>query len=261
MAALQHNFEGGWRLDAKLRLANYKHEFNFFNTDGNGKNPLSQQNYVTSVFRGIGTGYSYTYANDGVTLSPNALVLENTIIDRNRPLNELATNINLTKAFRTGAARHNLTIGGFVARTDARDYNVQMRYLSEFKDQPRIVNLTYTDSSGASRIATRNGVLAVPGYANRWAASNRAALYVTDEISTDRWNIDFGVRVENQTGRVEAEKTATAPTARASPLLGNGFVQPLQPSRKRLGRGRRRELQGHQSLQRLCKLLSWLLLP
>lgn len=210
MAALQHNFEGGWKLDARLRLANYKHEFNFFNTDGNGKNPLSQTAYVTSVFRGVGTGYAYTYANDGATLIPNAPVLENTIIDRNRPLNELASSINLTKSFLTGAARHNLTIGTFVARTEARDFNVQLRYLSEFKDQPRIVNLTYVDSFGVTKTATRNGVLAVPGYTNRYATSNRSALFVTDEISTSRWNIDFGARVENQTGRVEAEKTATA---------------------------------------------------
>lgn len=218
MAALQHNFEGGWKLDAKLRLANYKHEFNFFNTDGNGKNPLSQTAYVTSVFKGIGSGYAYTYANDGVTLSPNALVLENTIIDRNRPLNEIASNLNLTKGFMTGAARHNLTIGAFVARTEARDFNVQIRYLSEFKDQPRILNLTYVDSTGATKTATRNGVLAVPGYTNRYATSNRSALYLTDEISTARWNIDVGARVENQTGRVEAEKSATAANSQGLPV-------------------------------------------
>jgi outer membrane receptor protein involved in Fe transport len=35
-------------------------------------------------------------------------------------------------------------------------------------------------------------------------------VYLTDEISLNRFHIDFGVRVENQTGRVEAEKSATA---------------------------------------------------
>src|SRR5215203_227213 len=34
MADLQHNFTNNWKLSAKLRSANYKHEFNFFNTDG-----------------------------------------------------------------------------------------------------------------------------------------------------------------------------------------------------------------------------------
>ncbi|HKH62544.1 MAG TPA: TonB-dependent receptor [Flavitalea sp.] len=210
MAALEHNFQNDWKFNARLRVANYEHEFNFFNTDGNGKNPLSQSAYVTSVFKGKGTGYAYTYANDGVTLDPNALVLENTIIDRNRPLNELATNLNLSKSFETGTAKHYVTIGGFVSRTEARDFNVQMRYLSEFKDQPRILNLTYVDSLNATKTATRNGVLALPGYTNRFSSSNKAAIYLTDEISLNRFHIDFGVRVENQTGRVEAEKSATA---------------------------------------------------
>ncbi|MFN2440395.1 MAG: TonB-dependent receptor domain-containing protein, partial [Chitinophagaceae bacterium] len=93
---------------------------------------------------------------------------------------------------------------------EARDYNVQIRYLSEFKDQPRIVNVTYVDSIGATKTATRNGVLAAPGYANRFSASNKTALYLTDEIAVNRFNIDFGVRVENQDGRIDAEKSATA---------------------------------------------------
>lgn len=218
MAAMQHNFEGNWKFDAKLRLANYQHEFNFFNTDGNGKNPLSQSAYVTSVLKGIGTGFSYTYANDGTALNPAALVLENTIIDRNRPLSELASNINLSKSFETGNARHNLTVGAFVARTEARDYNVQIRYLAEFKNQPRIVNVTYIDSAAATKTATRNGVLAAPGYANRFSASNKTSLYLTDEIAVNRFNIDFGVRVENQSGRVEAEKSATANNSQGIPV-------------------------------------------
>jgi outer membrane receptor protein involved in Fe transport len=223
MAALQHNFEGNWRFDAKFRLANYEHEFNFFNTDGNGKNPLSQGAYVTSVLKGRGTGFSYTYANDGTTLNPAALVLENTIIDRNRPLSELASNLNLLKTFETGTAKHNVAIGGFIARTEARDFNVQMRYLSEFKDQPRILNVSYVDSLGAAKTATRNGVLALPGYANRFSSSNKVALYLTDEISINRFNIDFGVRVENQSGRIDAEKSATAVNSQGiSVAWGNG---------------------------------------
>lgn len=210
MAAFQHNFGEGWRFDSKLRIANYQHEFNFFNTDGNGKNPLTQQAYLTKILKGVSAGSSFTYANDGTTLTPNALVLENTIIDRNRPLNEIASQANISKSFMTGSARHNLNFGSFIARTEATDFNVQIRYLSEFKNQPRLINISYTDSFGVAKNATRNGVLAVPGYTNRLLASNKTALFFSDEIAAGRFNIDFGARVERQTGRINAEKSATA---------------------------------------------------
>ena len=210
MAAFQHNFDNNWKVDAKLRIANYQHEFNFFNTDGNGKNPLTQFAYLTKILTGKQAGSSFTYANDGTTLNPNALVLENTIIDRNRPINEIASSVNISKAFTTGKAKHNLNIGTFVSRTEATDFNVQIRYLSEFKDQPRLINVSYTDSSGVAKTATRNGVMSAPGYANRWSTSNKTALFVTDEIAIGRFNIDFGVRAEGQRGRVNVEKSATA---------------------------------------------------
>jgi len=218
MAAFRYSFNNDWNLDAKLRIANYQHEFNFFNTDGNGKNPLTQQAYLTKILKGVAAGASFTYANDGTTLNPNALVLENTIIDRNRPLNEIASAINLSKAFMTGEAKHNLNIGTFVSRTEAGDFNAQIRYVSEFKDQPRLINISFTDSSGAAKTATRNGVMSLPGYTNRWSTSNKTALFLTDEIVAGRFNIDFGVRVEGQKGRINAEKSTTALNADGIPV-------------------------------------------
>lgn len=217
MAALQHNFGNDWRFDAKLRIANYQHEFNFFNTDGNGKNPLTQQAYLTKILKGVAAGAKYTYANDGATVDPNALVLENTIIDRNRPLNEMAAQVNIAKSFTTGTAKHNVNLGTFIARTEATDYNVQMRYLSEFKDQPRLVNIAYTDSFGVAKTATKNGVLALPGYANKLLASNKTAFFISDEVAAGKFNIDFGARVEHQAGRINAENAATANNADGIP--------------------------------------------
>lgn len=210
MAAFQHNFGNNWKFDAKLRIANYQHEFNFFNPDGNGKNPLTQQAYLTKILKGVAAGASYTYADDGTTVNPNALVLENTIIDRNRPLNEISSQVNISKSFMTGMAKHNVNLGTFVSRTEATDYNVQIRYLSEFKDQPRLINVSYTDSFGVAKNATKNGVLAVPGYANKLLASNKTALFISDEVAAGKFNIDFGARVEHQSGRINAEKSATA---------------------------------------------------
>ena len=218
MAAFRYNFNNDWNLDAKLRIANYQHEFNFFNTDGNGKNPLTQQAYLTKILKGVAAGASFTYANDGTVLPSSALVLENTIIDRNRPLNEIASSINLSKTFMTGEAKHSLNIGTFAARTEAGDFNAQIRYVSEFKDQPRLINISFTDSAGAAKTATKNGVMSLPGYTNRWSTSNKTALFLTDEIAAGRFNIDFGVRVEGQKGRINAEKTATATNADGIPV-------------------------------------------
>ncbi|MFT3825365.1 MAG: TonB-dependent receptor [Chitinophagaceae bacterium] len=212
MADFVHNFSETLRLNVKARSANYKHEFNFFNTDGNGRNPLSQATFLTTVVP-TGTAPVYTYANDNTALPGNALVLENTIIDRNRPLNEIAGQANLTKVFQGKSSKHTVNIGTFMSHTNAIDFNFQLRYLSEYKNIPRIVNLRYTNAANVSTNYTTNGIVSAPGYTNRDLTSNRLAGFLTDEISIGKLNIDAGIRVENHTGNIIAEKSATAANA------------------------------------------------
>src|SRR5215203_146634 len=212
MADLQHNFSNDWKLSVKLRNANYKHEFNFFNTDGNGRNPLAQATFFTAVAP-TGTAPVYTYANDNTVLPANALVLENIIVDRIRPLNEIAGQMNISKVIGSGNAKQTITLGTFLSHTNSVDYNVQLRYLSEYKDRPRLLNLRYTNAAAAPAAYTTNGVVSVPGYTNKDLTSNRAAVYLTDEISMGNFNIDAGFRYEAHDGRVLAEKTATAANA------------------------------------------------
>jgi iron complex outermembrane recepter protein len=213
MAAFQQRFGEGWQFDAKLRTAKYQHEFNFFGVDGSGRNPISQKTFVDSVAARPpvnATSYKYTYANDGTPLNPNSLILENNITDRNRPLNEMAGTFNLSKKIDGKKATHNFNIGTFLSRTEADDYNVQIRYLSEFRDQPKVINLSYVDGAGTSRNYTVNGVRAVPGYTNKKLSSNKAAAFITDEIVFDKLRIDAGFRVETINASVNAEKTTGA---------------------------------------------------
>ena len=208
MADFQHDFGQDFKLSMKLRNASYQHEFNFFNTDGNGRNPLSQATFLTTVAP-TGTAPVYTYASDNTVVPSNALVLENTIIDRRRPLNEMAGQVNLTKTINGDQSKHVLSLGTFLSRTNAMDYNVQLRYLSEYKDIPRIINLKYANAAGVSTNYTTNGVVSAPGYTNKDLTSNREAFFLTDEASFGKLSIDAGLRVEHHVGRVIAEKTAT----------------------------------------------------
>lgn len=222
MAAFDHNFANDWKFNVKLRTANYKHEFNFFNTDGNGRNPLSQTGFL-SVVAPTGTSPIYTYANDNTPVPANALILENTIVDRNRPLNELAGNANITKIINGNNSKHVLNLGVFLSNTNAIDYNVQLRYLSEFNNSPRIVNMRYTNASSVNTNYTTNGVVSAPGYTNRNITSSRKALFLTDEMSFGKLNVDIGVRVESQNGNFIVEKTSTTANADGRAVAwGNG---------------------------------------
>ncbi|MFY8003465.1 MAG: TonB-dependent receptor domain-containing protein, partial [Chitinophagaceae bacterium] len=225
MAAFEKELSSGWKIDAKFRTAKYQHQFNFFGVDGSGRNPMTQRIFLDSIAARppqVPLNAVYSYANDGTVLNANSLVLENNMTDRDRPLNEMAGNFNLSKTFNGNKAVHTFNIGAFVARTEAGDYNVQLRYLSEFKNQPRVLNLRYTDN-GVARNYTVNGVRSVAGYTNKFLISNKAALYLTDEIVWGKLRVDLGFRVESIKGTVNAEKTSTALNADGlSVTWGNG---------------------------------------
>lgn len=213
MAAFQQNFGEGWKFDAKIRTAKYQHEFNFFGVDGSGRNPISQKVFVDSVAARPpvnASSYKYTYANDGTAVNANSLILENNITDRIRPITEMAGQINLSKIFAGNNATHNVNVGTFLSSTEAGDYNVQIRYLSEFKNQPKVLNLSYVDGGGTTRNYTVNGVRSAPGYTNKLLSSKKIAAFITDEIVINKLRIDAGFRVESLHGNINAERSASA---------------------------------------------------
>ncbi|MBP0903187.1 TonB-dependent receptor [Mariniflexile gromovii] len=188
----KHNFSEDLKLDAKLRYSKYKHQFNLF-LDGSGvsgaKAVETQAEYLAA--RGLSSG-SFTSLN-GQPLASNALLFENRILDRSRPLQELVADIKMTKT----ANQHTLTFGTFMSRSEAGDFNVVTNYLSEYNNNPDLVELSGYSINGVTNRGT--------SYGNKNISSNKIALFFTDEIKLDRWNLDFGVRYERASGDIESE--------------------------------------------------------
>lgn len=209
MADFQKEMGNGWKLNAKVRTARYQHQFNFFGTDGSGVNPLTQDVFFKTIapkaVRAV-----YTYANDNTAVNSSAKMLQNNITDRVRPMTDLSSLVTLTKEFTTGNINHNFTAGTFASRTEVGDLNIQFRFLSEFNNQPRLVNLTTYDSAGVATKFTVNGVASMPGYTNKVIASNKQAFYFSDEMQIGKLKFDAGVRFESINGIGNIEKSSTA---------------------------------------------------
>ena len=196
MVNFLHNFNEDLKLDAKIRTSKYAHQFNLF-LDGSGiggaKVVETQAEYLAQ--RGLSSG-TFTYLN-GEPLAANARLFENRILDRDRPISEMVSEIKLTKT----AGNHTITGGTFMSRSEAGDFNVITSYLGEYNDQPELINLSgYTKNGVTNRGA---------GYTNRNIKSNKTAIFLTDEIKLDKWNFDIGLRYETVSGRIENEKSAS----------------------------------------------------
>ncbi|WP_111709625.1 TonB-dependent receptor [Lutibacter citreus] len=192
----KHNFSDDLKLDAKLRYSRYKHQFNLF-LDGSGvggaKVVETQAEYLAA--RGLSSG-NFTMLN-GQPLPANAKLFENRILDRNRPLTELMADFKITKT----AGEHNITLGSFMSRSKAGDFNVITNYLGEYNDRPELVNLSGYTVNGVTNRGT--------SYTNRNINSNKIAIFIADEIKLDRWNLDFGIRYERASGDIENEGSDT----------------------------------------------------
>ena len=100
MMKMNQNFGDGWVFSSKIKYAKYAHDFNLF-LDGAGfGNPVeTQATFLATSGRGLtgGSNYKYTYVDNGQALPANALLFENRILDRQRPLTEYVGEFNLTK--------------------------------------------------------------------------------------------------------------------------------------------------------------------
>jgi len=194
MADYKYEFDSDLKLNTKMRYARYQHQFNLF-LAGSG-NPMSITDFVKAIDP---NATDIVATNTGTSrVVPNAdKVLINTLLDRDRPMTDMAGEINLTKTWVTGELEHNITAGGFFSRTEAGDKNVQSSYLSEFNSQPLLVDVSYM-SDGARKIISQDG-LYNPGaaFANNFITANKIAGYLTDEMQIGKWRIDVGFRVEN----------------------------------------------------------------
>ncbi|RDY60292.1 TonB-dependent receptor domain-containing protein [Flagellimonas nanhaiensis] len=200
MGEFSYNFNDDVRFKSKIRYANYKHDFALY-VGGNGDfgNPITLSDYVSEVAPG-NQGFNATYqGGSGDQISSGDLVVENLHIDRLRPMTDYAGEANLI--YRSPDGNHTYTLGTFLSRTEAEDVNYQYRVLSEFNNNPRLVNLSYTDGAGGNVIFSEGGIYNRIGMtSNRFLTQSRTAVYLTDEMVFDRWRFDVGLRVESTTG-------------------------------------------------------------
>ncbi|NNK11036.1 MAG: TonB-dependent receptor, partial [Flavobacteriaceae bacterium] len=195
-----YNLSDNLRFKSKIKYANYEHNFALY-VGGNGDfgNPITLSDYVSEVAPG-NTGFNATYqGGSGDQISNSDLVVENLHVDRLRPMTDYSGEANLI--FNSENGYHTFTLGTFLARTEAEDVNYQYRVLSEFNNNPRLVNLSYTDAGGGNVIYSTGGIYNRIGMtSNRFLTQSRTAFYLTDEMVFDRWRFDVGLRIESTNG-------------------------------------------------------------
>ncbi len=188
------------RFKSKVKYANYEHNFALY-VGGNGDygNPLTMNEYVAAVAPG-NTAFDATYqGGSGDQMNGSDLVVENLHVDRLRPMTDYSGEANLI--FNSDDGIHTFTLGTFLARTEAEDVNYQYRVLSEFNNNPRLVNLSYTDAGGGNVIYSDGGIYNRIGMtSNNFLTQSRTAFYLTDEMVMDKWRFDVGLRIESTNG-------------------------------------------------------------
>jgi iron complex outermembrane receptor protein len=209
MLEFVNNYGNDWNLQAKIRLTNFDHKFDFFS-------PGQSYDLATYSAKYGGSG-TYTYADNGQPLDMNTsthnsgktYVTENSLSLRNRPLTDYNADLRVTKKIETDAVKHNITFGSFGSITKQLQDEWGTTFLSEFNDQPRLVDLTVVDNSGKNINVTKNGYRSgLASRVNNSFEADRLALYLGDEMKINRLRIDLGIRQEWLKGIVIGEKTA-----------------------------------------------------
>lgn len=219
MVNLDHNFGDNWRITSKLKTASYDHWFNLF-LDGDGvhNTPESQASYLTD--RGLPADASFTYIDNGSALSGSDLLFENRILDRQRPMEEMVGELNLTKSING----HNLTIGTFMSDTRAEDNNWLYRYVGDFRNAPRMVGVSYTDSTGNAVDYSTGGFISGSQTSNNTIESVKQAVYLADEYKGDNFNFDIGLRYEVATGYITKETGIGSNTFQKGSVSASGLA-------------------------------------
>lgn len=206
-----------WRLSGKAKAADYEHQFNLF-LDGDGitNTPETLDGYVNNSARAIdgqsltdlyGTP-SFTWSESGQAVPEDYLLFGNRLLDRQRDGDFFSTEFNFTAEFDTDNFEHTFNIGTYFITAEQMDYNIISSYLADFSNgkNARLVDLSFTDADGNVTHYSQNGVVG-PGisYTNRDLTSNRTALYITDQLVSEKWTFDIGARIERAEGTLKQE--------------------------------------------------------
>ncbi|MDJ0708989.1 MAG: TonB-dependent receptor [Woeseiaceae bacterium] len=217
---LDKDLNDDWTLNSKIRYAAYDHQFNLFlDGDAIGPNtPETQAEYLANPDRGldgIGTGAIFTFAETGEVLPANYLLFGNRTLDRWRDATDFSAEVSVGRNLTVGDAEHAITIGGFFSNSQADDINYITTYVADFRNAPKLVNVTLTDvaddgagnliaAPGSDYMWAVNGLVNANGMTgNRDRSASRTAFYIADQIEMDRWSFDVGARVERLDGEVK----------------------------------------------------------
>ncbi len=231
--AFEKKLGGGWGVNGRTHYADYNHRFGLW-SDGDGvvNVPETLASFVTNPQRRMiipelaePANAIFTFADDGSMVPADSLLFANRFTDRDRPMHDFTAELNLTKEFTTGPAKHKVTLGGFYGGAVARDVNVTTTYLAELNNQPRLVNLVVTNpTTGAQTVISQGGLLnAGAGYTNNRHEAKRYPVYIADQIEAERWAFDIGFRLEHMNGDIRRERTATSVTDTTTPNLSNAL--------------------------------------
>lgn len=212
--AFEKDVGNGWGVNGRTRYADYDHVFDFF-LDGDGvvNVPETQTAFLTNPMnptRGLPVGATgtFTYVDTGAVVPANALLFPNRFIDRDRPATDMSAEVNLTKGMTIGAYEHRFTLGTFYGDAEAKDFNVTTTYLADFNNEARLVHLVLTNGT----IASNGGLLnAGAGYVNNEHQATRYAVYIADQMESDRFIFDIGARFEQMDGDIRREINLPAP--------------------------------------------------
>lgn len=219
MMNLKHSFANNWRLSSKVKAANYDHWFNLF-LDGDGvhNTPESQADYLAD--RMLPADATFTYIDNGQALAPSDLLFENRVLDRERPMEEVVGEINLTKSVNG----HNITIGTFLSDTKAQDNNWIWNFVGDFSNSPRVVGVAYQDADGNTVNYSNGGFISGRQTSNNTIESIKSAVYLADEYKGERFNFDIGVRMETARGIIRKETGVGTNTFNKGEVDATGFA-------------------------------------
>lgn len=219
MADLKHNFGEGWKVSSKVKAAGYDHWFNLFlDGDGTHNTPEAQDTYLAD--RGLPANATFSYVDDGSKLADGDLLFENRVLDRERPMEEMVGELNLTKSI----GGHNITVGTFLSDTKAEDNNWLYRYLGDFSNAPRMVELSYMDSLGNIVQHSTGGFISGSQTSNNTIESVKRAVYLADEYKGERFNFDIGLRWERATGFISKETGIGSNTFQKGTVAADGLA-------------------------------------
>lgn len=210
VVAFEKAFDHGWGVNARAKYAKYSHQFNLF-LDGDGivNTPESLGDFLTA--RGLPgvENAAFTFTGSGLEAPDDSLLFANRLLDRNRPITDFSSELNITKSLNTGAFDHAFTLGGFFSRADSDSDEMITTFLGEFNNRPRLVDLTVAEG-GSDIIVSRNGLLdAGVFFRNQNHVAQRIAGYVADQIESDKFVFDVGVRVEKFLGDIRREGSSS----------------------------------------------------